>query len=260
VAQLFDQLAPAVYRRHYPMLQQNIGVVVGEAAVLVVDTRSAPSHASEIVEDLKALTDLPVGWVVNTHWHWDHVLGNSAFGGVPIWAHIRCREALETEAAATIGAAKTWLPDLTAELDTTEVVPPTETFDSLAEVDLGGITVRLVFRGRGHTDSDVMVHTGHVLFAGDLLEEGAPPSFGDSYPLQWPATLGAQLVDAPPTVVPGHGAVMDRVAAATQLEELEDVARRCSAAATESDLDVTGAPYPADVMQLAFARSLVERG
>ena len=256
----FDELGPGIFRRRYKLLDQNIGVILGEAAALVIDSRSAPSHAAEIAEELKAVTDLPIGWVINTHWHWDHVLGNSEFADAAIWGHRRCREFLLENAADTITGAKLWTdPSLHDELDQTEVVPPTEVFDRVVTLDLGGRTVTLSYRGRGHTDADLVVRTDGVLFAGDLLEQGAPPAFGDSYPLAWPGTLTELLVDAPPVVIPGHGDVMDAAAVAIQLEELQDVARRCAAAETEDALNLNDAPYPDEVMRMAFARSLIER-
>lgn len=256
----FDELGPGIFRRRYRLLDQNIGVILGDAAALVIDTRSAPSHAAEVAEELKAVTDLPVAWVINTHWHWDHVLGNSEFPGAAIWGHRRCREHLIEHAGETIAGAKMWSdPSLHGELDQTVVVPPTEVFDRDVTIDLGGRIVTLSHRGKGHTDADLVVRTGDVLFAGDLLEQGAPPAFGDSYPLAWPGTLAELLVDAPPVVVPGHGDVMDAAAVATQLEELQDVARRCAAAETEDAFDLDNAPYPDEVMQLAFARSVAER-
>jgi glyoxylase-like metal-dependent hydrolase (beta-lactamase superfamily II) len=71
--------------------------------------------------------------------------------------------------------------------------------------------VELRHLGRGHTEGDVVVHVPDVavIVAGDLVEEGAPPSFEDSYPLDWPDTLTELLALEPRLVVPGHGAVVD---------------------------------------------------
>ena len=92
-----------------------------------------------------------------------------------------------------------------------------------ATLDLGDRRVDLRFLGRGHTDHDVvaLVPDASVLFAGDLVEEGAPPSFGDAFPLDWPATLG-QLLDlaGEGPVVPGHGEVVDRDFVAGQLGDV----------------------------------------
>ena len=54
-----------------------IGAVVGDDGVLIVDTRASHDQAYELIKDLTMLTDLPVCWVVNTHYHWDHCWGNA---------------------------------------------------------------------------------------------------------------------------------------------------------------------------------------
>ncbi|MCP3973744.1 MAG: MBL fold metallo-hydrolase [bacterium] len=255
----FDEVGDGIFRRRYEVLDQNIGIVLGEEAVAVIDTRSIPSHADEIAADLRRLTALPVGWVVNTHWHWDHVLGNSSFAAAEFWGHQRCREVMLEEPEAIKAAAHRWLGDAAAELDGIDLVAPGKVFTRDAVLDLGGRKVELAYRGKGHTDADVTVRIGDVLFAGDLLEEGAPPAYGDSYPQQWPDTIAEHLSYAPRLVVPGHGDVMEPNAVATQVVELRDVARRCAAAASEADLDFQGAPYPTDVIKLAFARSVTEQ-
>ena len=78
-------------------------------------------------------------------------------------------------------------------------------------LDLGDRAVELVDLGRGHTGNDlvVVVPAAGVVFAGDLLEESAPPAFGDDcFPLEWPATAGAVVAEGGAVYVPGHGDVM----------------------------------------------------
>ena len=87
--------------------------------------------------------------------------------------------------------------------------PPDRVFADAATLDLGGREVRLAYLGRGHTDNDIVVSIpdADVLCAGDLLENGAPPWFGDGYPMDWPATAERILaLTGERTVVsPGHG-------------------------------------------------------
>jgi glyoxylase-like metal-dependent hydrolase (beta-lactamase superfamily II) len=117
-------------------------------------------------------------------------------------------------------------PALAAELDEVVVDPPNRTFESAATIDLGDRAVELRHLGRGHTDNDIVVRLPDdgVLFAGDLLENGAPPYFGDGYPIDWPATIEALLPLVDGAVVPGHGDVADRAFAASQLDDLRAVA------------------------------------
>jgi glyoxylase-like metal-dependent hydrolase (beta-lactamase superfamily II) len=257
----FDEIGDGVYRRRYEALDQNIGIVLSSTGVLVIDTRSVPSHGDEIAADLAGLTSLPVRWVINTHWHWDHVLGNSVFSEAEIWGHRRCHEVMRSDAEGIKAAAKSWLSDgYDAELEQTVVVPPSTIFETNVAMDLGDRVVRLLYRGKGHTDADITVRVGDVVFAGDLLEEGSPPVFADGYPLQWPDTITAHLANPPRLTVPGHGDVMDGEAVKGQIEELREVARRCAAVTTVEELDLVGAPYPDEVMRSAMDRSLLERG
>jgi glyoxylase-like metal-dependent hydrolase (beta-lactamase superfamily II) len=82
---VFDQLADGVFRRRYASLDLNIGVVIGDEGVLIVDTRASHVEADELRSDLRALTAKPVLWVIDTHWHWDHTFGNARFPGAEIW-------------------------------------------------------------------------------------------------------------------------------------------------------------------------------
>lgn len=254
MSEIFEELGDGIYRCRFRELDQNIGLVVGESGSLVIDTRSLPMHAAVVRAAVAKVTAQPVQWVVNTHWHWDHVLGNAVFSSAEIWGHERCRQVMLDAPDQLVAASQQNFGDLAADLEPSQVVPPDQVFADSASIDVGGRSVRLAFCGRGHTDADISVLIDGVLFAGDLLEEGAPPSFGDSYPLEWPATVERHLEPAPQLVVPGHGDTMSPTAAVGQVEELREVARRCAAA----ELDSVGAPYPPAVMQVAYSRARIE--
>ena len=102
------------------------------------------------------------------------------------------------------------------EIDRVRIVPPTRTFSERATVAIGR-SVELSYHGFAHTDNDIVVTVpdGGVAFFGDLIEEGAPPNFGDSHPVAWPLTLRLASEALPSTIVPGHGDV------ATTLEEMQ---------------------------------------
>ena len=96
-------------------------------------------------------------------------------------------------------------------------------------LDLGDRGVELAHLGRGHTDNDLVVSVpgAGVVYAGDLLEESAPPAYGDDcFPLDWPGTADALVARAPTTFVPGHGDVMGLAAAAEQATAIAAVAER----------------------------------
>ena len=119
----------------------------------------------------------------------------------------------------------------------------------------------LCHHGLGHTNSDITVRVldAGVIFAGDLLEEGAPPSFGDSYPLDWGSTLAA--IDLEAIVVPGHGDVVDAGFVATQRGEIEAIASAArigyrDKAPVESLVDK--GPYPPEPMRHALSRAYAQ--
>ena len=256
---MFNELAEGVYSRRYVSLDLNVGVVVSEDGVLVVDTRASHVEADELREELRTLTPLPVRWVVDTHWHWDHTFGNARFPEAEIWGHELCRKALLERGESMKADAAVWVPGQKAEFDAVVITPPTEVFTDAATIDLGSNQIELSYHGLAHTDADIVVTAGGVCFMGDLLENGAPPVFDDGYPISWPVTLTSALAGAPQTLVPGHGDIMDPQAAHTQLEDLEAVAvlaRRC----VEEGLPVAEAmglgPYPEDVMASALQRAV----
>jgi glyoxylase-like metal-dependent hydrolase (beta-lactamase superfamily II) len=266
---VFDELADGVYRRRFESLDLNVGVVLGESGALVVDTRASHREADQLVEELKTLTRLPLAWVVNTHWHWDHVFGNSRFGGADIWGHRLCREALVERPGEMIQGALDWLREdgdmLADEIEHVVIVPPGLVFDEAATIDLGGRNVELTYHGLAHTDADIVIRVpdSGVAFFGDLLEQGAPPNFGDSYPLAWPHTLSAAMSSWDGLIVPGHGDVMTPAEAGTQFEELKGVARvvrSCLVDKVPLEEAAHLGPFPPEVMMAALRRALEVAG
>ena len=231
------EIADRVFIRRFAFFDQTIGAVVGRDRVLVIDTRSTLAQARELLDDLRQVSRLP-HVVLNTHAHFDHVLGNAAFRPCEIWGEDGCASFMRDLGLERRAAVAAEMPEIAADLLASPVDPPDHTFARETELDLGDRRVELRFLGRGHTDHDViaLIPDAGIVFAGDLVEEGAPPSFGDAFPLDWPATLGQlldvlDLLDAAGEgqVVPGHGEVVDRDFVAGQLGEiafLAEMARR----------------------------------
>jgi glyoxylase-like metal-dependent hydrolase (beta-lactamase superfamily II) len=96
-------------------------------------------------------------------------------------------------------------------------------------VDLGDRQVHLIHPGRGHTDHDVAVWCpdAEVLFAGDLVEQGADPDFTDAHPLDWPTAVGELLRLSPRVVIPGHGEPVDTAFVIAQHDALVTIADLC---------------------------------
>jgi glyoxylase-like metal-dependent hydrolase (beta-lactamase superfamily II) len=262
------ELGDRVFVRRYPFFNQSIGVVLGDGGavdpgVLIIDTRTTPRHAREIRVDLEELTRGPVSVVVNTHGHSDHSFGNSVFRPAKIWGHVRCATMLtatgERQRASLIEA----FPDMAADIRSVVIDPPDRTFEDRVTLSLAGRPVELRYLGRGHTDNDIVVTPSGaaVIFAGDLLENGATPFFGDGYPLDWPPTVEALLGLIDDVVVPGHGSHAGREFVAAQLEEfraLADLASRVQRGEFAVEDAVAASPYPPADSRQPLERALAQ--
>ena len=230
----FTEIGDRVHVLRHPVLDVNVTLVVGDAGALVVDTLSTAGQAAELADAARAVTPLP--WtIVNTHHHFDHCFGNAALAAGtdrPVYAHEETSRLLRERPDQVRREACDYMlptePEIAAELARTTIFAPTRTVQQEATVDLGGRRVELRHYGRGHTAGDLVVHVpdADVLVTGDLIEVGAPPSFGDSYPVEWPETVADMLRRVTPgtVVVPGHGAVVGQEYLRAQHEELTSLA------------------------------------
>jgi glyoxylase-like metal-dependent hydrolase (beta-lactamase superfamily II) len=245
------EVGDGVLARRYAELDLTVGLVLGAERALVVDTRGDARQGAELAAAVRAVTALPLT-VAITHAHFDHCFGTAAFAPAPVHALPRCREVLAATAAAQRRRWTAYYRDRgdagTADaLAATE--PPLPDTDAPATLDLGGRSADLLHLGRGHTDHDLVVAVpdAGVVFAGDLVEQGAPPDMEDAIVPEWPATLDALLALAPRTVVPGHGDPVDPGFVAAQRAELAEVAVLHAAVANGSLSAAAAArrsPYP----------------
>ncbi len=261
---LWTEIADGVFVRRYAFFDQSIVAVVDRGEALVVDTRSTYQQAREVIGDLRALGAPRLAAVVNTHGHYDHAFGNRVFRPAPIWGHERAAVMLGPGGGQRELAAS-GLPELAAELAEVELDPPDQRFAARAEVEVGDRLVHLAFLGRGHTDNDIVltVEGADVLCAGDLLENGAPPSFGDSFPLDWPATVQAvlQLTSDRTVVVPGHGEPAGRAFAERQAGEIAriaDLARAVHAGDLDLEAALALAPWSPEDSRAPVGRALAQ--
>lgn len=255
---VWQEIADRVWVRRYDFFDQTIGVVGGDAGLLVIDTRSSEVQGRELLRELRELPGT-VHWMVNSHYHHDHCFGNAAFAGTEMWGHDRCPFRLLERGEAMRAEMIREIPAQADEWREVVITPPTVTFADRASIDVGGREVELRYLGRGHTDTDIvlLVPSVGVLFAGDLLENGAAPYFGDGYPLDWPATLEALIAMGSGPVVPGHGDVADVAFARRSLEEIRavaDLGRQVATRDLSLDDAVARAPY-----RSAPARAAIER-
>ena len=263
---VWTEVGDRVFVRRYAFFDQNIGVVLAGDEALVIDTRSTHVQAREILADLRELTAAPVTVVVDTHGHFDHAYGNHVFRPATIWGHERCVSFMARTGEMRRAEIAAQEPGIAPDLPEVVIDPPDRTFAETAFVDVGGRRVELRHLGLGHTDHDIVIGVpdAAVLFAGDLIENGAVPYFGDGYPLDWPETASrvAELVVG--VVVPGHGDHAGRAFAeeqATSIAGLAELARRVHGGDLSIEDALTHTPFPAypgDAIRRPLQRALAQ--
>ncbi|MBP3035182.1 MBL fold metallo-hydrolase [Arthrobacter sp. zg-ZUI100] len=241
------EVAPRVLVRTNPGYSMNTGLVIGDERALVVDTGAGPRQGQAILAAVRERTDLPL-IAVNTHAHFDHYFGNAvlaANGVEDIWATSRCAAVIAESGDSQRPAVAGLEPEMAAgQGEYADIVVPNRLVDGApVDLDLGGISVTLFHLGRGHTDHDLLVGAGEVLFTGDLLEQGADPNFEDSFPKEWIRTLGkvAALDDLYNVFVPGHGAPVTVDFVTTQMNKMRTAVAVTRSAMEQASVDMTKA-------------------
>jgi glyoxylase-like metal-dependent hydrolase (beta-lactamase superfamily II) len=261
-ARMWREVADKVFVRRFLDFNVTVGLVVGEQSALVVDTRGSERQGRELAAEIRWLTQNRL-IVANTHHHYDHTFGNFAFLPGEMWGHEQCAARLRSDSRTTQYALAAAMPEVAYEYTETRVTPPNKTFRESVSLELGGRKVELTHLGRGHTDNDIVVVVPdvHAVFAGDLIEQGGPPSFEDSYPMDWPGTLGRLLDVALGPVVPGHGEVVGRAFVEGQLADLSALAQlarrvRFDGGSVNDALPLS--PFPARAARTAMLRAFAQ--
>jgi len=184
----------------------NAGFVVGSNGVLVIDTFEEVGSARELLAEIRKITNLPVRFVVNTHYHLDHTGGNAVFAQARaiILAQRNVRGWLRTENLKFFRDPK---PEQKAMIES--LVLPDETYTDAVDIYLGTRQIQVRYM-LGHTggDSVVIVPDADVVFAGDIVWQKHLPNLIDATTSDWVKTLEKLLADHPSaTFVSGHGDV-----------------------------------------------------
>ena len=222
----------------------NGGIIINENDVMIVDSHITPAAAWALQKELATLTDKPIRYVVNTHFHYDHAHGNEFFFGdrnIEIIGHRFTREKLESGESKygltwrlNVGDLPTKIKNKKMELaaitnDNPELkeqisqqlailenyqtasnalipTPPTITLTKRLKLNRGNREIQLLFFGRGHTGGDVVVFLPkeRVLLTGDLLTSGIA-YMGDAYLREWAETLEKVKSLDFDVILPGHG-------------------------------------------------------
>ena len=266
------ELAPGVFLFTTPAygdvgLDGNAIAILSSDGVLVFDTNGTPGASAAILADIRTLTNQPVRWIVNSHWHWDHWYGTEtyqrAFPGVRIVTHEKNRQMMAGPAIAfnrpfmdeqlpaylqnvekRAAASPNLKPLLEADRDFFEqkknvhLVLPNVTFSDRLTIDMGERHVEVLNYGRGVTPGDTLVYLPKekILLLGDLIVN--PVTFALSgFPTEWLRVL--EKVDAldATTIVTGHGAPLHDKALLHATMDVFRVLLREGKAAKERGLD-----------------------
>lgn len=180
--------------------------IVGGSSVAVIDTSGSYAMGVELREAITQITDKPIRYVINTHMHPDHVMGNAAFktAGAEFVGHYKLPAALAARKESYLSNARQRLGETA--FAGTEIIPPTVLVKDALEIDLGGRVLILKARPTAHTDNDLTVFdsaTG-TFFLGDLLFSGHIPTLDGSI-VGWLKLLPELSLEKAERAVPGHG-------------------------------------------------------
>ena len=204
----FDRLSDHAYA-YTAEGDPNTGIVVGDSAAMVIDTQATPVMAQDVIRRVRAVTAVPIKYVVLSHYHAVRVLGASAYRPEHVIASRDTYDLIVERGEADMKSEIERFPRL---FRAVESVPgltwPTMVFEKRLTLWLGKLQVEIMHLGRGHTKGDTVVWLPQekTLFSGDLVEYGATPYTGDAYLSEWPGTLDAIAALQPEKLVPGRGA------------------------------------------------------
>ena len=212
-----DEIAPGVFVHqgvheefgdHYHGDIANIGFVIGDAAVAVIDSGGSYRVGAALREAIRARTDKPIRYVINTHVHSDHIFGNAAFepDGPEFIGHAQLPRAMRLRAETYEANLKTMLGQAA---EGSRVVLPTQTIANERVIDLGNRRLLLKAWAIAHTDHDLTVMDERTAswWLGDLLFVDRTPSIDGDVP-GWLSVIDTLSATPAARVIPGHGPVV----------------------------------------------------
>ena len=191
----------------------NAGIVIGRDGIVVIDTLISAKEAGRFIKDIRAVSDKPIRYVINTHSHLDHTFGNVEFArlGAVIVSHVNGRKNMQINSEANLKKARAY--GLTEkEMEGTRITYPTLTFSEKMQIDLGDQILELVYDGPSHTDDSIYVYLPdkRILFAGDILFTDYYPNIADGDLAGWTKTLDSITALDVAKIIPGHGPLSDK--------------------------------------------------
>jgi glyoxylase-like metal-dependent hydrolase (beta-lactamase superfamily II) len=212
----------------------NIGIVVGNRAVLVVDTGLGPRNGATIMRVVKKLSTAPKLFLTTTHFHPEHAAGEAGFpaGTILIRAAVQQQE-VEKSAADMIARFSAMSAQNHELLAGVKLRAPDMVFDREVTLDLGGVTARLLWFGAAHTKGDelIFVEPDSTLIPGDVVQDKLVPrvNAGEGSPKGWLAVLDKIEPLQPRHVVPDHGGLGDGSLIAQERAFISDLQSRALA-------------------------------
>ncbi|MEM7373666.1 MAG: MBL fold metallo-hydrolase [Bacteroidota bacterium] len=203
----FVELAPGAYG-YTTEGDPNSGVIIGEEAIMIIEAQATPQMAQDVIEKVRSVSNIPIKYLVLTHYHAVRVLGASAYGADEIITSHKSWEMIMERGKQDWDSEFQRFPRL---FRGHESIPgltyPTMTFTDQMTIDLGNKKVELKHIGEGHTRGDIIawLPEERVCFAGDLVEYGATPYCGDAQLKNWSGTLQNLADLKPKALVPGRG-------------------------------------------------------
>jgi glyoxylase-like metal-dependent hydrolase (beta-lactamase superfamily II) len=212
-------------------LVPNIGIIVGSRATLIVDAGMGPKNGETVLRELAKVSKNADLYFTTTHFHPEHMTGGQAFPANTIVIRPEVQqEEVDRKQPEFIRNFSRRTPEMKALLQDVKPRPPDIVFDHEAKLDLGGVTVRLIWLGPAHTRGDefVFVEEDGVLFTGDAVINRFFPIFpdADASGKNWLAILDKLDALHPRIIVPGHGEVGEASLIATERNYLQAVQQR----------------------------------
>jgi glyoxylase-like metal-dependent hydrolase (beta-lactamase superfamily II) len=186
----------------------NAGIIIGRDGIVVVDTLTSAKEATRLIRDIRKITNKPIRYVINTHYHLDHALGNSEFVklGATVVSHANEKTNMKNSAEITLKRAGDYgLGD--EDMKGTVVSLPAITFTDRMEIDLGDRKIELIYPGPSHTNGSILVYLPdeRLLFSGDVLFTNYHPNLRDGDIESWIRVLDNISAMDVIRIIPGHG-------------------------------------------------------
>jgi len=211
------------------IVNSNTTFIVSHEGVLVIDTRPNEDEAIKVIKAVRYVTSKPIKFVINTHFHGDHVFGNQMFdGSAAIIAHKNVNLFLEGKSGED---HLTMFKNLgTPGLEDTKIMLPNITYEKGLDIVFGGLKIELKHLGKGHTNSDTVIYIPEkkILITGDLVFNQKIPFAGHAFISEWIKRVESlEQMDAK-IVIPGHGKVGDKTIISKMKQYLQDLKREVS--------------------------------